>query len=126
MNQKLYSDNKTRSYVYTKVSILSLYVCLIYNYLSSYPIIFSKRFLMYKIFLCITIYLIIQIGENQCYNSMCPAGIIMVSSDIALGLDLGPPCVRGSRTMVSSEFGLLKVCWLSVSSFLFYDIIIKK
>ncbi|KAL9841909.1 putative neprosin [Arabidopsis thaliana] len=66
VNQKLYSDNKTRSYVYTKI------------------------------------------GENQCYNSMCPAGIIMVSSDIALGLDLGPPCVRGSRTMVSSEFGLLK------------------
>ncbi|CAH8263461.1 unnamed protein product [Arabidopsis lyrata] len=66
VNQKLYSDNKTRSYVYTKV------------------------------------------GENQCYNSLCPAGIIVVSSDISLGFYLGPPSVRGSRSGVYSEFGLLK------------------
>ncbi|XP_020875023.1 uncharacterized protein LOC9304597 isoform X2 [Arabidopsis lyrata subsp. lyrata] len=47
-------------------------------------------------------------GKNECYNSMCPAGIILVRSDIPLGVLRGPPGVRGSKQVSYDTYGLLK------------------
>ncbi|KAG7543632.1 Neprosin [Arabidopsis thaliana x Arabidopsis arenosa] len=47
-------------------------------------------------------------GKNQCYNSLCPAGIILVRSDIPFGGIRGPPGVRGSTQIVYDTYGLLK------------------
>ncbi|XP_023639445.1 uncharacterized protein LOC17890356 isoform X8 [Capsella rubella] len=66
VNPKLYGDNKTRCFVYTKTS------------------------------------------KNQCYNSMCQAGIISVRSDLPLGSVLEPVCVRGSNPSVSAAVSLYK------------------
>ncbi|EOA28514.1 hypothetical protein CARUB_v10024729mg [Capsella rubella] len=66
VNPKLYSDKRTRTFVYAKI------------------------------------------GENQCYNNMCSVGIIMVRPDISLGMDLGPPAIRGSPVGVYCEYGIFK------------------
>ncbi|KAL1225043.1 Protein neprosin [Cardamine amara subsp. amara] len=36
-------------------------------------------------------------GKNECYNSMCSVGIIMVRTDLFLGMARGPPSLRGSK-----------------------------
>ncbi|KAL1191391.1 Protein neprosin [Cardamine amara subsp. amara] len=77
VNPKLYSDSKTRNFVYTKV------------------------------------------GENQCYNSMCSDGIIMVRSDFPLG-SVEETCVRGDIEGYVQIYGLLKdkasgTWWLEIA-----------
>ncbi|XP_020872150.1 uncharacterized protein LOC9306411 [Arabidopsis lyrata subsp. lyrata] len=47
------------------------------------------------------------VGQNQCYNTMCPVGITMVRSDFPLGL-VEISNVRGSSTISFETFGLLK------------------
>ncbi|KAL1197172.1 Protein neprosin [Cardamine amara subsp. amara] len=47
-------------------------------------------------------------GKNECYNSMCPVGIIMVRTDLFLGMARGPPDLRGSRQRSYDTYGLQK------------------
>ncbi|XP_006289804.2 uncharacterized protein LOC17883026 [Capsella rubella] len=47
-------------------------------------------------------------GNNQCYNSMCQIGIILVRSDIPFGVALEPVCVRGSNPSASVTIAVYK------------------
>lgn len=58
----------------------------------------------------------IQAGKNGCYNSMCSIGIIMIRTDLFLGMARGPPSVRGSKQNSYDTYGLQKVCLLFLIS----------
>ncbi|XP_006286275.2 uncharacterized protein LOC17878687 [Capsella rubella] len=47
-------------------------------------------------------------GKNQCYNSMCSSGIILVRRDIPLGVIRGPPTVRGAKPSAYDTYRILK------------------